>query len=263
MTPHVNILDERESIRNPLFGSLALHVSVTAAVISYSLIQGRARPTFGSSNSGGPGTVAVNVVNRINLPSRPGLVNPVANDTQASAPQPPPKIKEQKRVPPAEPDATAIRGRDLRKPQYQASSAPNRFRQQQQDRPNQIYNASGPALVSPMLQQTGSGGIGVGIGSPFGNRYGYYVDLLRQRVADKWRAGDVDPRVHTAPPAVVTFTILRDGSVRNLRIAQGSGIYALDTSAQRAIYDSAPFPPLPAGFERNDATIEFWFQLNR
>ena len=46
-------------------------------------------------------------------------------------------------------------------------------------------------------------------------------------------------RFHTA---IVTFDLQRDGSVRNVRIAQSSGNKALDYSAQRAIYDASPFP---------------------
>jgi protein TonB len=114
-----------------------------------------------------------------------------------------------------------------------------------------------------LIGQPGSGGIGVGQGSPFGNRYGYYVDLLRQRVAQKWRTGDVDARIRTAPPAIVTFTIRRDGSVSSVRVVQTSGNLALDLSAQRAIAEAAPFPPLPTGYERNDVPIEFWFELKR
>jgi periplasmic protein TonB len=113
------------------------------------------------------------------------------------------------------------------------------------------------------MGQLGSGGVGVGQGSPFGNRFGNYVMILRQRVAEKWHTADVDPRIHTLPPAIVTFDLLRDGSVRNVRLAQGSGNPAVDYSAQRAIYDASPFPPLPATYERNDATIEFWFELRR
>ena len=114
-----------------------------------------------------------------------------------------------------------------------------------------------------MIGQTGSGGVGVGLGSPFGNRFGNYVTILQQRVAEKWRTADIDPRIKTAPPVVVTFTISRDGAVRNVKVGQGSGNQALDYSAQRAIYDASPFPPLPAEYERNDANVEFWFQLKR
>ena len=44
---------------------------------------------------------------------------------------------------------------------------------------------------------------------------------------------------------------------------QRSGILTLDNSAQRAILNAAPFPPLPAGFDRDAAQIEFRFQLKR
>jgi len=61
----------------------------------------------------------------------------------------------------------------------------------------------------------------------------------------------------------VTFTIRRDGVISSVRIAQTSGNLTLDYSAQRAIADAAPFPPLPAGYDKNDVSIEFWFELKR
>lgn len=103
----------------------------------------------------------------------------------------------------------------------------------------------------------------MGTGSPFGGRYGYYEQILRDRVAKKWRTDDVDPRLQTAPLVIVTFEILRSGSIRNMRFLQRSGYPTLDYSAQRAIAEASPFPPLPAGFERDSAIIEFWFELKR
>src|ERR1022692_3895381 len=149
------------------------------------------------------------------------------------------------------------------KPSEVARSAQNNWRAKQQDRPNQLYSAAGPALVSPMMGQVGSGGVRLEGGSPFGNRFGNYVTILRQRVAEKWHTGDVDPRIHTLPPAIVTFELMRDGSVRNVHVAQSSGNQAADYSAQRAIYDASPFPALPAAYDRDAATIEFWFELRR
>jgi TonB family protein len=63
----------------------------------------------------------------------------------------------------------------------------------------------------------------------------------------------------------VTFVIERDGSVPagSVRIAQRSGISALDYSAQRAILDAAPFPPLPTQCIQGDAHVEFDFELRR
>jgi len=261
--PHADILDRPESLNRPLVGSLVMHAAVFGSLIFSGAVLSGAHESWGDANSGGPGSVAINVVPKIPMPSRSGIVNPLANDTESAVPTPPPAAKPIKRAPPEEPDAIPIKSRTRPKPSQIARSAQNNWRAKQQDRPNQLYSQAGQALVSPLYGQTGSGGVGVGQGSPFGNRFGNYVTILRQRVAEKWHTGDIDPRIHALPTAIVTFNLMRDGSVRDVRIAQSSGNQALDYSAQRAIYDASPFPPLPAAYERNDATIEFWFDLKR
>jgi protein TonB len=65
------------------------------------------------------------------------------------------------------------------------------------------------------------------------------------------------------PTVIVTFDILRDGSVRNSQIAQRSGNATLDNSALRAVMDAAPFPPLPPEYDRNEANVELHFQLKQ
>jgi TonB family protein len=62
---------------------------------------------------------------------------------------------------------------------------------------------------------------------------------------------------------IADFDLMRDGSIRNLRLLQSSGISSLDFSVQRAIQDSSPLPPIPAGFPRSYASVEFWFELKR
>jgi protein TonB len=263
MSPHIDILAERDSLKRPFAGSLALHLAIAGSIAAYGLTGAAGRVLWGDPNTLGGGAMTVGVVKQIPLPSRAGLVNPLANDTESSVPQAPPKPKPAAKAPQEDPHAIALKSRGEKKKPAPAPASRNTYRVPGSDRPNQLSSSSGQALVSPMVGMTGSGGVGVGSGSPFGNRFGYYVDLLRQRVAEKWRTSEVDPRIQTAPPVVVTFTIRRDGSVQNVRIVQRSGNGVLDLSAQRAIYDAAPLPPLPAGFERNDATIEFWFQLRR
>jgi protein TonB len=261
MPSHVDILEQTDSLHKPLAASVALHISVTVALVLTTIVGRRHVVPWGSPNPGG-GTVGLNIVKGIPLPSRSGRINPVANDTESQAPSPPVKTREQKRAKAPEPDAIPLRGK-TKKSSQTASSAYDRWRAQQKDLPNQVYSSSGQAVVSPMIGQTGSGGVGVGPGGPFGNRYGWYVDLLRQKVAEKWHLGDVDARLRTAPPVIVTFVIQRDGSVRDVRVAQRSGNYALDTSAQRAILEASPFRPLPPDFNGSEARIEFWFQLRR
>lgn len=263
MSPHVDILDQADSLSKPLLGSVVLHAAVFGTLAMWGVVLSGPHEAWGDANSGGPGSVAINVVNKIPLPARSGLVNPLANDTESSVPTPPPAAKAKKLAPPEEPDAIPLKSRTHPKVSEVARSAQNTWRAKQPDRPNQLYSSAGQELVSPMVGQIGSGGVGVGQGSPFGNRFGNYVMVLRQKVAEKWHAGDVDARIHTLPPAIVTFDLMRDGSVRGVHVAQSSGNPALDYSAQRAIYDASPFPPLPAAYERSAATIEFWFELRR
>jgi protein TonB len=63
--------------------------------------------------------------------------------------------------------------------------------------------------------------------------------------------------------AVVTFQILRDGTVKNPQLVQRSGNSTLDYSALRAIMDAGPFPPLPPNYSGSQADVELRFQLQR
>jgi protein TonB len=264
-TPHTDILDQPEPLGKSLAGSVALHVSVGAALLMSAWIGHGPLVQWGDINGGGMGSVAVNVVPRIPLPGRSGPINPVANDTESVVPTPPSKAKPQRKVEAPEPNAIAIKSRNASKKASRATSAPNKFREQQQDLPNQVYSTSGQAVVSPMYGMTGGGGVGIGTRSPFGEQYGWYVNLLRDQVARNWRTSELDPRLRTAPQVVVTFVIRRDGSVTpgSVKITQRSGNQSLDYSAQRAIMDAAPFQPLPPQFQRNEVEIEFWFELRR
>ena len=114
-----------------------------------------------------------------------------------------------------------------------------------------------------MFKQVGGGGIGIGQNAPIGKNFGWYAELIRQKVAEHWRQDEVSPSVKSSNPAIVTFVIQRDGTVKNIQLAKASGVSALDYSAQRAIQEAGPFPKLPDQFDKDSAAIEFWFELKR
>ena len=60
----------------------------------------------------------------------------------------------------------------------------------------------------------------------------------------------------------VTFDILRDGSVRNLRVDATSGVPSLDRSAVRAVTDAAPLPALPPNWREPVLPAGFVFRLH-
>ncbi len=262
MRGHTDILDARESLRTPLIGSVLFHCGIFATLFLVTFLTNRSHDTFGDPDSLGGAGVTVTPVSSIPLPDRGGIRTPVANDTESKVPAPP--KPQPKQAVKEDPDAIPLKGRTKAAREKETPASRQRYRTVPEDKPNQLYSSTGQTMSNPMYGLTaGSGGVGVGSGSPFGNRFGAYAQLLRDRVARAWRTQDIDPRLQTAPPVIVLFDVLRSGEVRNIRLFQRSGIPALDYSAQRAVQDAAPFPPLPAGYERDSATVELVFHLKR
>jgi TonB family protein len=256
MSQHADILDERESLRNPLFVSILLHAGIVVLAVVYAAVSPKVE-RWGDPQSLGGGAVGITPVERIPIQSRQGRINPVANDTESQVPSAPAKPQPKQAVK-EDPKAIALKSRTPAKPA--PKSTPQKYSSIREPRPNQVYSSTGQAATSPMFSQApGGGGVGSGSTSPFGNRFGYYEQLLRDRVARNWRSQDLDSTVRN--PVVVTFDILRSGNVQNVRVTRSSGNFAMDQSAQRAILLSNPFPALPAQYERDSATIEFWFRL--
>ncbi|HTS50817.1 MAG TPA: TonB family protein [Bryobacteraceae bacterium] len=260
MTPRIDILDERESLRGPFVQSVLLHGAIAVALVVSTLTFQHSHEVWGSAMTQAGNAVPVTAVKTIPLPARTGPVNPVANDTESQVPQPP-KVQPKKQVKVPEEKAIPL----LKKRRIDTRSLeelnPQRYRPQP-PLPNQVFSPQPPAAVSPMFEKPGSGGVGVGPNSILGNQFGAYADLVIKRVTDKWQTNGLGG-LHTAPMVVITFDILRDGSVRNAKIAQRSGVDTLDYSALRAVTDAAPFEPLPANYTGSVATVELRFQLQR
>jgi protein TonB len=150
-----------------------------------------------------------------------------------------------------------------RLPAYVASEH-QKYRPFKQIDENQIFAKQAPQVSNPLFSaMPGSGRIGTGANTTLGNHFPGYAQQIQQLVAQKWHTSDVDARVQTAPIVIASFDLMRDGRIRNLRVVQQSGVSALDISAQRAILDASPFPPIPAGFDKDSAHVEFTFELKR
>ncbi len=264
MTSQAHTLDQPERLAGPFWGSVILHISVAAFALAFTWAGSRSSVKWGDPHGGGLGAVAITPVKTIKLPSQDAPPNPLANDTESQVPSPPPTKKAVEKVKAPDPNAIPIKNpRATKKSTERAqASSPNKFREQQKDRPNQLYTEGGQKVSSPLFGMQGGGGLQIGNDSVFGTQFGVYATLLRNQVASKWNSSDFDSRVNV-PPAVVTFTIRRDGSLApgSVKLAGRSGNAALDISAQRAVLDAAPFPPLPPGFTKSEAEVELRFNL--
>jgi periplasmic protein TonB len=250
MAHPADILDQQDSLRGPLVQSVLLHGAIAGAFVLASISYQHSRQIWGSAQTSAGSAVAINSVKSIPLPSRAGHINPVANETESQVPQAPkPEPKKQVKVPE---NAIPIKSRFAKqqpKPQALQHYHP------QPPAQNQVFSRDAPAAVSPMFQKPGSGGVGVGPNSTFGNQFGAYASLVVQRVTDKWQSSGI----FQGQVVIITFEIMRDGSVRNPKIAQRSGNPTLDYSALRAVTDAGPFPPLPPNYNGSSTDVELRF----
>lgn len=249
-----------DTLTLPFWTSLALHVTVMATLSLYAWWYGRPRQTFGDPTALGGGTVGVTLVNSIPLPSKLQVENRVARDTPNEVA---PKVDKQEKIENLVDDQGVALKRVKKKPQRTEARMRSNYLPSD-DEPRVATNTGRAASTQPLSVQN-AGNMGTGNDNPFGDRFGWYAKLLRERLAQHWRTNDVPQSIRSLPAAIVVFEIARDGSVNegSIQVMQSSGNYALDNSARRAVLEARPFAALPAQFERNTAKVEFWFELKR
>jgi TonB family protein len=258
MSQTLDLQDHREPYQGAFLAAVALHVAVVLAVVLPQWLAGTSQP-FGDPNAGG--AIGIQAVDKIPLAHR-GAANPVANDTQSEVPQERPDTKRAAEVEKVSPEAVALPGRKPKRTADRASE-PHRFVPYSQLVENQLTAKSAPSVSNPMFSDApGAGQVGTGMSTTLGSRFAAYAQQIREIVARNWRTTDVDSRLQNAPVVILTFDLMRDGSVQNPRLLQRSGNPTLDFSVIRAIQDSV-FPPIPPGFEKSSAKVEFTFELKR
>jgi protein TonB len=93
------------------------------------------------------------------------------------------------------------------------------------------------------------------------SRFAWYQASVQAALFGNWRRPALDGLVDSIDVRV-TFEILRDGSVRDVRVSDSSGIPALDRSALRAVADAAPLPPLPTSWRGSGLSTACVFRLH-
>jgi protein TonB len=246
--------DRHESYKGAFVAALAAHVAVVLAIALPRLLSGDAQ-VFGAKDAGG--AIGVNVTNKIPLIRR-AQNNPVANDSESEVPTAPSEGKRaiEKTNPKAIPLLPAKKT-STREDRPRLKSYSSLVENQE---PSRLKQAAGSPIYS---EASGAGQIGTGMKTTLGSRFGAYAQQIRDLVAQNWRTNDVDARLNRAPVVVATFELRRDGTITTPRLLERSGNSALDFSVTRAILDAAPFPPIPAGFDKSSAIVEFTFELKR
>jgi outer membrane biosynthesis protein TonB len=253
-----NVLMQPDPKGRSFVFAVALHGSLIAAFFISNWLNSNGEK-FGDPNAGGA-SIGVETVKSIPLPHS-GRQNPLASDSESEAPQAPSKPLDRAPKEVVPPDAVKLNLHKDKKTPAKEASTKQKFRTFDQLEKNQIYSKAPQAVQSPLFSQMpGSGRVGTGANTTLGTRFAGYAQQIQELIARNWRTGDVN--VQTAPLVIATFDLMKDGSIRNLAILQGSGVPSLDFSVRRAI-EGVIFPPIPPGFDRSYAKCEFTFELKK
>jgi TonB family protein len=135
--------------------------------------------------------------------------------------------------------------------------------------PNAVpYGGGGNPNIPTGYSQNPGGSSGVSIqgegGGDFATRYGWYISAVKRKLRSNWDENTIDPNVRAARRAKVTveFTILRDGTVKGLRVYQTSGNLSLDNSGLRAVLSAGSLPALPNDYTPSSVNVIFDFDLS-
>lgn len=265
MTAHAQTMDSHgfpaESLRGSFVASIVLHVALAGGALIYTFWQSTTEQ-IGDANAGG-NAVGVEAVDKIPLVTR-GQHNPVANDTKSPLPQtPPPPKPEVKPKAKEEPEDALPMKLEQKKTQAQVEASRSKYRSFDELEPNRLTLPTAQAMSDPLYALSGSGDRIGESNTTLGSRFAAYGAQVKQLVARAWHTQDVPANIKAAMPVIATFDIQRNGTVTSVRLLQKSGISSLDLSVERAIREASPFPPLPAQFEKDTATVEFSFELKR
>jgi len=253
--------DQQESLRQTLLLSLGLHALLMIVVVGYTLIGPRMGGRWGSSWGAGGAAVRVGAVTA--LPGVP-LPAPMLATRSTLATQNPGLYKTEEVKPEPKPAAAEIPKFKDSVAREKAERINKRIQKEELEVPDNAvpYGLGGrPSMTyGQFVTSAGDGGLSLG---EFGDRYGWYVGAVRNRVSTNWLLAMISPTIMTAPRVYVTFDILRDGTVTNVRTVQSSGIPEVDRSALRAVLASNPLGPLPPDYRGDKVSVEFYFDFHR
>lgn len=122
---------------------------------------------------------------------------------------------------------------------------------------------SGGRLRLGLGEGSGGGIFGSALSSQIGLSsfpYTYYLQALLDRISSNWLKSQLSGLDTSGLHTTIYFKIFRSGQISDVKIEESSGIKALDLSALRAVYSSAPFPPLPQDYPDDYLGIHLIFE---
>ena len=128
-----------------------------------------------------------------------------------------------------------------------------------------ISHGGQPKLQSGYSQVPNSANSGAQVqtatGGDFASIHPEYVAAMIRKISQNWNQSTIDVAARSSRSirATATFTILRDGTIKDIRIAQPSGNSSYDNSGIRALYDCEKMPQLPSDYQGSYLSVTFDF----
>jgi TonB family protein len=245
--------------------SAVLHGLLAAALVASIIFHWRGN-AWGDQGGASAGDVNVKLVpGNVGLPMPPK--EPVIDDSRTFDPTNS-LYKEQPQPKPPEPpkDVTNIKKFEKEKPPKPIQPKSKIFENKTPPPDNAVPGHNGQPDIPRGYQQTpasSSSGVAMTnqVGGDFAGRYPAYVAAMIRRISQNWNQSSIDPSARTSRTihATATFTINRNGSVKDIRITGTSGNSSFDNSGLRALYDSDPMPQLPADYPGSYVSVTFDF----
>ncbi len=251
------------SLKSYMKVSAILHALLIGLMVASALLKWPGNQWAGTG--GGGDNVKVSLVGSAGIPmpkepvvTESNVVDPTKSlhkeEEKPKPPEPPtpaekiPKFKEEKPLPPTRKSKVF----ENKKPEPENAVSGHG------GTPNLPTGVGSTPGSSPGLAIQGQGG------GDFATRYGWYVAATKRRVQQNWLQNTIDPNVRAARTAKTTmqFTILRDGTIKDIKMVQSSGNASMDNSAMRALLGASPLQALPSDYSGSSVNVLFDFDLS-
>jgi len=254
----LDVLDEKEGIGSPIAQSTLLHALIVGLILGYGYMHNLWHGGEWGANVSQQGAIQATLVSTAALPlpqDHPPTDNVLATETPSVSPA----IEEQKTEPLPLPEAipipektTPIKPEAKQKPvtppppPHPAPAKPNKAN----------YGEAAPANVPRATASNNSADSMVAmVGGDFGSRFGWYVDVIKRKVAQDWYLQEVQPGTAAGATVYIQFTVSRDGTPSSVSIATPSNSASLNSSCLHAVQRVDTFGPLPAGYNQSSLNV--------
>jgi periplasmic protein TonB len=251
------LIDQPDGIGSPFAQSFLLHAMIVGLLIGYGYLHNMLHGSEWGANALQQGAIQATLVSTAALPlpqDHPPTDNVLATETPSEAPA----LEEQKTEPLPLPEAVPIPEKQTPpKPQpKQQPKTPPLHQPPPKPQNKANYGEAAPANVPRANASNNNANSPIAVtGGDFGSRFGWYVDVIKRKVAQDWYLQEVDPSTPVGATVFVQFTVGRDGSPGNISLATPSSSPSLNSSCLHAVQRVDTFGPLPSGYNESSLNV--------